>query len=421
MPFFFKENGDSIWNKFLENARLAIIANAASNIFAFATVTIAARNMAVDDFAIYASFVSIVLVLSQVMDFGFTVATISNQKKLEKANKLDQAIAAIFLVRIIFGALIALIVILFSEEIEYFLFGEKVGVLNGLIFLFSIGIVNTLALKYQLELRYFNYAKILAGLAAARLFFVILSISIFDSSDLINIFVWSYMLTTIPILLLHLPKLIDIFQYFYSIIGNLSHLLHGWVWPYLSLIFSVLIIRLDTYVILIYQDLETAGRYTANLALVLLIPLVFNALYPLVMSTMNSLYIKHGIPYVLNKFHSICFKLLPIVVVCIFLSSYLPSIFFGEDYVLSSGSFEIMVSGFLIGVYVNLLSTSLYYTGQEKFLSLALLIQLVAHGILSFTYVPIYGILGAVCSAFVARFIGLIVVMFHVKLIMVKK
>ena len=129
---------------FLRNARLSLFANAITNILSFLSITIIARNLPADQYALYATFVATALITIQIMDFGFSVSIINKKAELDQFGNFNRAISAIFLVRLIYCAVVSVVIFIVGAEIEENIFSSAVGMLSPLHLLPLLAILNTM-------------------------------------------------------------------------------------------------------------------------------------------------------------------------------------------------------------------------------------------------------------------------------------
>ena len=390
--------------KILDNARISLIANISSNVLSFSAILILARSMSVEQYALFATFLTTALIAIQAMDLGFSVSLINNKVRLDKLGVFSQAVIAVLFMRLLFCIGVSGLVFFIGPNFEEGLFK---GFFNPLHFLFITAFTNTLVLMYQVDFKYIKYAKVLVGVQFARLIFVMLGLLFLNRNDALGFIMYTYMLAgvaVIPFFYVDMRKIIINFNF------NYLSLLRGSLWPYVSLLASAIVVRLDIYILPLFTTMDQVGRYAAYLNVALLIPVLFNAIYPLVLSSLRDIYEKYGVIKTLKKIYLYVLFVSPCLIFLAYICDPIPVLIFGDSYALPENIFGLMFLIYVLGIFANIVATSIYYVDTSYILTMSIILQLILHVVLSFVLIPRFGVMGAVLAALGGRLFSLLII-----------
>lgn len=186
----------------------------------------------------------------------------------------------------------------------------------------------------------------------------------------------------------------------------LSELFRFSKWVMLSFIATSLISRLDVFMLSHYRNAGDVGLYAAAFQLATVFPLIIGAVSTVLLPRLSRLtepaQIRRFVQRTLSMSALIAAALLPILL----FSRELIMLLFGQRYVSSIPTFQILFVAFLIAILANPVSLTLYTLDRAWLITVTNFVQLVLTFVLNLILVPTYGSTGAAITFLCSTLLG---------------
>lgn len=393
----------------------------AGNFFAqflgFLITIYVSRDLGPENFGAYSLFLSLYFIISQIADFGLSTSYIKYGSDIYEKNNdnYNKLFCSVFWFRIIISIIIILITCIFSDFISYYIFQS--AVYNKLIIATAISVIlssvyNHIVAHYTV-LRKFNKYFIYNVINQFIKLVGVLYISIFVPQNIsLEYYVYNYFYSIgIVILLLALVKRPRLnISGFKEQLTYLKKTFEMGFWVLLSSLATVVILRLDMFMLQMLSSMEDVGYYSLGMQLARVFPLLSSSVTTTLLPQLNEYIGKNSLrKYVLKVFS--CVKYLVVIILLVEVTApFFIQLVFGAKYHNSITVFQILIIAYSIGLIINPISMIFYHFKKVKLLTVMNWLELPIAFLGNLYFIPLYGANGAaisytIVSAFAAIFL----------------
>jgi O-antigen/teichoic acid export membrane protein len=403
-----------------------LVGNMAGSLMGFAVGLLAIRNLVPSEFGLFSLAVAVMGLLSQGMELGLTTGFVkfASQYMREQGEKSSLILLVALKSRLVSGVLLLVIGYLAADLIGRHIFRREgletllrlafVGGFGALMFGFTRGV-----LQARQWFRRFAFLGIWPNLLRLSALALLLLAGAFHLGNVILV----YILSPVACFLISwavIPR--DFLKARGDHRGAFWEIFHFSKWVTLSNIATMIILRLDVFMLTSMRSSEDVAFYVGASQLAYVFPIltgsITQALLPkaTALSSADELrsYVRGGlrvVPWALVIFVPLIFLAGPIV-----------GILYGDQYVHSIPIFRILIVGFMISVMVNPMSLLLYTLNRAELLAILNGLQLILNVSMNLWLIPSYGATGAAISSLSIRLLAALFIGYFIqKLVMVER
>ena len=384
-----------------------LIGNLAGSLMGFGVTLLAIRRLLPVDFGLLSLAIAVIGLLSQGMELGLTTGFVkfASQYLREQKERASLILLVAFKSRLISGLLVLASGCLLADGIgELFFRREGLGTLLRLSFIGGFGLL------------LFGFSQ---GVLQARQWFGRYSIqailpNLLRLAALITLILIGQMSLT-NILLAYILAPLACFAFSWLIIptdflrakgdqrGVFWEIFHFSKWVTLSNIATMVILRLDVFMLTSMKPSEEVAFYVGANQLAYIFPILTGSITQALLPRATSL----SSPEEIQSYVRGGLKLIPWAVLIflplVFLAGPMVELLYGDLYASSIPIFRLLIMAFMISVVINPLSLLIYTMNRAELLTLLNWVQLILNFGMNLWLIPTYGALGAAVSSLAIR------------------
>ncbi len=405
---------------------LVLVGNMAGSLMGFGVGLLAIRNLSPAEFGLLSLAIAVMGLLSQGMELGLTTGFVkfAAQYFKEQREKASLILLVAFKSRLVSGILLLGIGYLLADSIGRYIFRiENIEPLLRLSFLGGFGLLMFGFTRGVLQARQWFGRYSLQGLMPNFFRLVVFAFLLFLGLMSLRNVLLAYVLSPIACFIVSwfiIPR--DFLKARGESREAFWEIFHFSKWVTLSNVATMIILRLDVFMLTSMKTSEEVAFYMGASQLAYIFPIISGSITQALLPKATSLstsrelrdYVRGGMkvtPWVLLIFVPMIFAAGPIV-----------EGLYGNQYEHSIPVFRILIVAYMIGVMVNPMSLLLYTLNRAELLAILNSLQLLVNFTMNLWLIPAYGAMGAAISSLMIRIVGaLFIVYFIRRLIMIDR
>ncbi len=371
------------------------------------------RSLGVTRFGLFAIAASVLLVASNIADFGMGTSLVRyvSLYRQQDGDLTRNLMAVAFRLMLMASLLVALGILIAAGPVASFLSNDKA--LAGLLRIVALGVFGTAATAAILSVlqaqEYFKRYALINLVTAAAKFVLIIFLLIQGLLTLTSV-VFVYALVPILTLIFGLvvfrqsiPRFFSGLQVPRQVIANY---LHFGKWVIISFLAVSVMTRVDIFMLAIFENSRTVGLYAAALQLSMVVYTLIGSLVRVILPKVSKLTKKEEYQAFIKKalkFAVIgCLLLSPLLL----FSKQIILIVYGQEYAGSVGLFQLLFFTFLLIPTFQPVTMVIYALGKPFIMTMTHVAQFAVSIVSNLILIPIYGGYGAAVTLLVINVLG---------------
>jgi O-antigen/teichoic acid export membrane protein len=191
-------------------------------------------------------------------------------------------------------------------------------------------------------------------------------------------------------------------------------LIHFSKWITLANLCTMLISRVDIFMLQSLSSPYQVGIYSGASQLATIFPIITSSITTSILPKVSALKDKTQLAEFVNTVTKLTPYLLILLLITLGIAKPLIKLLFGYKYLNSVSIFYLLVVSFVCGVYVNQLSLVAFSLNKVRFLTFVIYIQLPMSIMLNYYLIPLYGGMGASISTLIIKTFGNIIICWYI-------
>lgn len=368
-------------------------------LFGSLATIILARNLGIANFGIYSLFLSIIMLMGSLSDFGIDTSFVRfSSLYLQKDKEKASAILGISLkIKIFVSVLISFIGIIFSKHIANGLFSKpELSSPLTVAFFCLVGIAllgfvqnNLRAMELFKKYSFLNSFHSVVSLVFVCIVWITGNLNL--TSAMVIIFIMPFISSLMGLLIG--PK--DFLNKEAKPAVSLKKLFHFGKWIWLRTICGLIFIRLDIIMLSYFKSMSEVSFYAAAFGLASKLSIINNSLITVLLPRVSRLETPSQIIVFAKRFLKITsFCIVPLFLI-LFFSNSIIALFYGKEFLPAVFIFKILFIRFLIAIITNPLFLVAYAIDKPQVLAFSSAAVLI-FGFIAFSFlIPLFGGVGA--------------------------
>lgn len=191
-------------------------------------------------------------------------------------------------------------------------------------------------------------------------------------------------------------------------------LFHFSKWITLATLSTMLIARVDVFLLQVLSTPVQVGLYSSATQLAMIFPIITGSITTSLLPKFSVVTDKDVLrKFILNTIKFIPYLLL-LLLALLLVSGYVVEFLFGSKYLGSVNILRLLIIGFVMGVFVNQISLIAFSLNKVRFLTTVIYIELFINVILDYLLIPTYGAMGAAISNLTIKLFGNILICWYI-------
>ncbi|MDX2196360.1 MAG: oligosaccharide flippase family protein [Cytophagales bacterium] len=396
---------------FFKKTSIVFVGNLINKIILLYTYYLLARNLEIKEYGLLMLCTSITTMVTNISAYG-TNATLSRAISQFLQTENHQKIKLIFSTTVInvffFSTLLCVILILFSENISYFILKCSY---NELVIAASIGIpilvLQNMYISYFNGYQNFRVSMILNIIPSVFLLLAVSLLYYFNKNTLLCISL-AFAICPLSFLLYFIFYNKDFFFPRYYNISILKDSFNFGKWMTLQSIIIIIQSKVDMFMLSYFNMIEQVSYYDIANKVQGIVLFLLGAYTTVLIPKMNTLRSKHEIIKFVNKNLIVSKILMAILIVVAIVSPFIINFLFSSKYAPSTLPLIIILLSLIPLVFIYPFNAALIAIGKSKIFFIVAIVQLIANVSISYILLPMYGAIGSGISYVLVNVISLI-------------
>ncbi len=397
-------------SRLVKDLAVVFIGNLFGAALGFIATILITRILGPADFGLFSIALAVMGIVVQLSDFGISTGLVRFASLYFKTNKIKAALLlkVSLKLKIIIAVSIFLIGFFLSDFLAINIFQKSDSIIPlklAFIGAFGASLAGYIPATLQARESFKNYSLFILIEPMAKISLIgLLSLAL-----RLDLFGALTTVITIPFLSLLIGSLI-IPKDFLKVAGNekepLKELFNFSKWILVSILCTMLMIRLDILMLGYFRVTQEVGFFSAAYTLASVFPLLTGTITTVLLPKVSQISNREQLrKYIIKSLKYSSFVVFPVIIL-LFISRPLILFIYGSQYLQSANIFRILVVGLALSVIVNPISLIFYALNKTRIAAYLNISQLFANFVSNIFLIPRFGAVGAAFASLVVAMIG---------------